>query len=377
MNAAREKARFRVNMPLGGEKLLMHSGNVRVVLSHRTGEPPGVNRLWIHTGDLSLELLPSRGLSAGEAFLRKHPVFWDSPTGLQHPDRLEPDRTPLHIQGVPAPGFGYIESFAGGIELLGLDNWGMPRLDPERGSLLQLHGTVQALPFHIVDVEIRDETVAVTGSAIVRSQRGSHRLPWYRRGSRMLGLVRRYEIDPAESRIVLSDRIRNVSARPLLPEWGYHVTFQPEPGAQIFVPAAHRELRGGGPMAEHHEVWQPSPEPARRRETGVIYKGLRRDAPDNTSTTAIRYKDGRQILVKTPPVPYYQSWLCAGGAGSSEFTFADGSPVLKKNWDGIGIEFGSSALDHDGNTDPSVPAERPLAPGESRILRFEIVCDFR
>lgn len=377
MNVADQNARFRAGIPIAGEKLLLRSGNVRIVLSHRPGEPPGVNRLWVHAGELSVELLPSRGLSAGEAFLRGYPVFWDPPTGLQHPDCLETDRAPLHIQGMPAPGFGYIESFAGGIELLGLDNWGMPRQDPKRGSLLPLHGSVQALPFHTVDVEIRDDTVVVTGNTIVRSLRGGRRLPWYRRGSRMFGLVRRYEIDPAESRIVLSDCIRNISTQPLLPDWGYHITFRPEPRAKIYVPAAHRELRGGGLVAEHHEVWQPSPEPTQRIETGVIYQGLRCDPTDGTSTAEIRYRDGRRIFVITPPVPYYQSWLCAGGAGSSEFTFADGSPVLKKNWDGIGIEFGSSALDHDGNTDPSVPAERPLAPGESRIVRFEIVCDFR
>ncbi len=47
--------------------------------------------------------------------------------------------------------------------------------------------------------------------------------------------------------------------------------------------------------------------------------------------------------------------------------------VFKRNWDGQGIEIGSSALDHDGNVDPEVPETRALEPGES----LEIAIDFQ
>lgn len=41
----------------------------------------------------------------------------------------------------------------------------------------------------------------------------------------------------------------------------------------------------------------------------------------------------------------------------------------------MGIEIGSSALDHDGNTDPEVEPAKPIQPGESRniVLTLEII----
>ena len=57
--------------------------------------------------------------------------------------------------------------------------------------------------------------------------------------------------------------------------------------------------------------------------------------------------------------------MCNGGAFSSEFTLAKtGEPLFTKNWDGMGIEIGASALDHDENTDPAVPVANPLQPNE-------------
>jgi hypothetical protein len=39
-------------------------------------------------------------------------------------------------------------------------------------------------------------------------------------------------------------------------------------------------------------------------------------------------------------------------------------PVLTQNWDGQGIEIGSSPLDHNGNIDTSVDYRQILQPGE-------------
>ncbi|MBN1143361.1 MAG: hypothetical protein JXA72_03020, partial [Bacteroidales bacterium] len=75
-----------------------------------------------------------------------------------------------------------------------------------------------------------------------------------------------------------------------------------------------------------------------------------------------------------PPSPYFQTWFCNGGANSDEFTFTDNNlPVLTKNWDGQGIEIGSSPLDHDGNIDRSVEYEEILQPGQ--VFENEIRID--
>lgn len=46
--------------------------------------------------------------------------------------------------------------------------------------------------------------------------------------------------------------------------------------------------------------------------------------------------------------------------------------LLEKNWDGFGIEIGSSALDHDGNTDRTVSYIPTLKPGEKKVLELEL-----
>jgi acyl-ACP thioesterase len=43
-----------------------------------------------------------------------------------------------------------------------------------------------------------------------------------------------------------------------------------------------------------------------------------------------------------------------------------------KNWDGMGLEIGSSALDHNGNIDKTVSYEPALSPGDSITIPFRI-----
>ncbi len=85
------------------------------------------------------------------------------------------------------------------------------------------------------------------------------------------------------------------------------------------------------------------------------------------------HPDQTGLKVSFPLSPYFQTWYCNGGENSNEFTrVSDGKPLFEKNWDGIGIEFGSSALDHNGNTDQSIPEQALLQPGSSIIIPLSI-----
>jgi hypothetical protein len=70
------------------------------------------------------------------------------------------------------------------------------------------------------------------------------------------------------------------------------------------------------------------------------------------------YPDGSRLEVSTTPSPYFQTWFCNGGKGSGEFTDSNGKSLLRRNWDGMGIEIGSSPLDHNGNIDETVDYDR-------------------
>ena len=84
------------------------------------------------------------------------------------------------------------------------------------------------------------------------------------------------------------------------------------------------------------------------------------------------YPDSTGIAVTTTPAPYFQTWFCCGGEGSKEFTSGNGESLLKRNWDGMGIEIGSSPLDHDGNIDNLVDYDPVLRPGEAVKIYIEI-----
>jgi hypothetical protein len=324
----------------------------------------------ISDGENRYEFFPSKGLSVGRVDIKGKSLFWDQPSGLYDPGKLDLRSKSLHINGKPAEGFMYIATYCGGVELLGLINWGMPAHNAETERLEILHGETSSIPVEEVTVIVGRESISIEASFDFRTFRGLFFRPWYRRGKKIFRVTRKVLINRRRGLLEVADTFRNVSKEVRTPDWGYHVTFRPEPGARYIVPARKAESRGGGEPPDDHRIWQPSPDDSHRIEKGIIFKDLFCRDNDNQCTSLLVYPDGSAVSVKTPPVPYFQTWFCSGGAGSEEFTWNDGQPVLKKNWDGIGIEFGSSALDHDGNTDPSVIPEPPLNPGEVRTLSF-------
>ena len=59
-----------------------------IEISHRENEPENVLRIQVILDNLKVELLPSKGLSIGEVFIRDTPIFWEPPTDLIDPDKL-------------------------------------------------------------------------------------------------------------------------------------------------------------------------------------------------------------------------------------------------------------------------------------------------
>jgi hypothetical protein len=189
-------------------------------------------------------------------------------------------------------------------------------------------------------------------------------------------VTRNLSLQKDQPTIALTDTITNISTGPLAPDWGYHVTFRPERDAKLLVPSQVIQNRGGEAVPPDHEIWQPSPEDRTRVEVGIIHKELE-VAPNALGDSEgirclLQYPDGTGIAVTIPPVPYFQTWFCAGGAHTQEFTYPDGTPVLQKNWDGQGIEFGASPLDHDGNVDSSVAYDPVLQAGESLDIPMQV-----
>lgn len=353
-------------------KELSYSEGCTVKLWHKPPDERKANRLTIIDGSNEYEFFTSKGLSVGQVIIGGKSLFWEQPSDLLNPDILNLRSEKLHINGIPAPGFMYIATYCSGIELLGLSNWGMPVQNDKSGRLEILHGETASIPVEEVKVDVSTEVVTVEASFYFRTFQGSFSKAWYRRGRKTFRITRKVLINRNKCDMEVIDTFKNISSRAVTPDWGYHITFRPEPGALYLVPASKAEQRGGGVLPQDYTVWQRSPDDKQRIEKGIIYKNLNFDEQEHLCTSLLEYPDGSGIEIKTPPSPYFQTWFCSGGAGSKEFTWDNGEPVLKRNWDGMGIEFGSSALDHDNNTDPAVPSEPPLKPGESRSVSFKL-----
>ena len=344
-----------------------------ISLFHREEDPVTANRIEISNGVTRIELQPSKGLSVGQAWFNNLPVFWEAPIGLPDTETIDLWSDEVMINGQPAPGFTFLKTFCGGIELYGLNNWGMPKT--QNDELYPLHGETSNIPVDEVELTVHDNQLILEGMFLYRTFNGDKNVLWYKRGGAIFVVTRKIILDTGSLAFRIEDTILNIGNQEQLPEWGYHITFRPEDGAKLLVPSKSAEERGGGTLPNDLETWRPAQNPVLRTETGIIHKGLLHETlPDGfqRSIILVQYPERYGIIARFPVAPYFQTWFCNGGLGSDEFTFSDGTSLLQKNWDGMGIEIGSGALDHNGNTDPAVQYSAILKAGEKITIPISI-----
>ncbi len=351
-------------------------GTYAIVVKHLKTDADGMNRIYVSGKDLNVELLPTKGLSVGQVFYKERPLFWSAPVDLPDVNALNLQDSSVAINGVPTRGVQFLKTLMGGIELYGLQNWGMHYTDPNTGEFHPLHGETSNIPMDSVVAKIVETGMMIKGYMTVRDYEESGTEPWYKRGKPLFQVIRKISFQNGIPEIFLEDEIINTSEHELVPSFGYHITLYPVEGCEIAIPSKIIEDRSAGPIPEDHNIWPPSKNKKIRTEVGVIRKGLQLLEDSITAKKMVQslvvYPDGTGIVMETPNFPYYQSWLCSGGQGSNEFTDLNGVSLLTRNWDGIGIEFGSSALDHDGNVDSSFNQSYLLPPGGSIAIPLKV-----
>jgi hypothetical protein len=338
-------------------------------LIHLFEDPDNANRIRISSSEVEVELLPSKGLSLGQAWINGKPIFWEAPINLPDTETLDLWSDEVCINGVQAKGFTFLKTLVAGIELYGLKNWGMPV--EKDGRLQLLHGETSNIPVDDVSFYIEKESCTISSSFIYRTFEGDSDKPWYKRGEALYKVTRKLILTKGSFEIKLEDTIENITNRSLTPDWGYHITFLPQESAKFIVPSKFAEERNGNPLPADIQIWHKAENEKVRTETGIIHKQVAL-AESGFVRTQLLYPDNSTLEVSTTPSPYFQTWFCNGGKGSKEFTDTKGKSLLHKNWDGIGIEIGSSALDHNENVDKSVNYNPVLKPGETMILQINI-----
>lgn len=342
-------------------------GNFSVEIIHRDYEPENALRIQVVRDQLKIELLPSKGLSIGEFFIGDIPVFWEPPTALIDPDKLNLISREILVNQKEIDGYTFLKTFLGGIEFYGMKNWGMPRTDETTGELYLLHGETSNIPLEQVTGVLFDDRLELSGKFIYRNFDFSSGDTWYKSGKPLYEITNTVVIPKNGASIKTIAKVKNITNEILQPDWGYHITFRPENGSRLLVPSTNIEERSGGNVPDDIEIWHPAENPKIRTETGVIHKGLKIYCENdiNVNKCLMLYPSGRGISASFPPSPYFQTWFCNGGANSTEFSYAEtGEPVFKKNWDAQGIEIGSSALDHNDKIDSQVEYKKYLAPND-------------
>jgi len=344
---------------------------------HNPYDPPGINRVYITAGKLRVELLPSKGMSVGTVLYGNIMLLWQPLLdSLPDPDYVDL-KGDLIWNGEPVWGFRFIEYLVGGVMMFGLENWGMPFKDHETGISGTLHGEVSNIQIERVWVSAGKESLEVSGEFFVHDGRGDIDKVWFRRGERIYRVKKRVIVYKKKSIIAISDTIVNISGQTQNPDWGYSIKFKPYDGTEYLVPSKKISLRTGGVPDRDHEVWHPATIESVREERGIIHKGLlvKEELLNGKGVeTLIKHKNGNGVRAVVPQTPYFLSWFSSGGKGSREFmlpghTGTGPLKVFENSWNGIGPEFGVSALDHDGDVDPFVERSS-LESGESVKVDF-------
>jgi hypothetical protein len=320
-----------------------------------------------------IELLPSKGLSVSGASFGSRSLFWDPPVhSLPNPATVDLHGD-VHIEGKAEPGMAFMRTFCGGVEMMGLRNWGLPRRDPKTGELLPLHGEVSNIPVDRVTVRICRAGVHARARFDVPAFSGGRRSgPWYKRGSPAYRVEKNVSLDERNKRISIVDVITNVARRRQRPDWGYHIQLFPKDGARFLVPGLRIVNWTGEACPTGYDTWRPS------SSEETVYMGLHA-RPDRLVTrngveTLLLYPDGTGIRATVPRTPFFLAWFSAGGRRSPDYLVESNGrlvPMFDANCDGVGPEIGTSALDQGERYDPDVPV-RELEPGESLLVHIDI-----
>lgn len=209
----------------------------------RGGLSEGVDLVELHNGDLSISVLPTRGMGIWKCTFRGTPIGWQSP--------VSQPVNPAFVNLKERDGLGWLNGFNELMCRCGLSFHGPPGMDGD--SEVTLHGRIANLPAHKVVADVaEDGTLNVTGTVDECSLFGP-----------ALRLESTISTHIDSNSLTIRDRITNLSGQPTEFEILYHTNFgQPfmEEGSQLVAPVG--EIAPRDPhSANGLENWTRYPAP--------------------------------------------------------------------------------------------------------------------
>ena len=194
------------------------------------GPSDGVSLVELEVGDLSLSVLPTRGMGIWRGRCGEVELKWDAPAaGPVHP---------ALVNLADPSGLGWLDGFDEWLVRCGLENNGAPEFE-ENGTLkYPLHGRIANTPAHSVTLSIDRKKGEITLTGCVRETR-----LFFKR----LELTSSLTIHAETSTFTIRDTVTNLSAEPGAFQLLYHInTGMPfvSPGARVVVPFDRLAPRG-------------------------------------------------------------------------------------------------------------------------------------
>ncbi len=291
------------SLSLGSADLLGQDGAPWSVTKRalRGGRRDGVDLIHLNNGDLSVAIVPTRGMGLWKGKYHADRLGWDSPI---HDGPVHPAFVNLASLG----GIGWIDGFDEMVVRCGLAHNGAPYREGD--TIYPLHGSIANIPAHYVALHVEDTPPhAITIEGHVDE-------------SRLFGptlrMVTRITTTPGSNRLVVRDEFTNRGDGPTDLEILYHCNFGPphlEKGAS-FVAAAEtvvpRNARAAEGIASYTEYGPPEPGFAEQ----VYLFELRGQGADGQTATMLRNAGGNKAIVirfDKAQLPCFTLWKNTGG----------------------------------------------------------------
>jgi len=186
------------------------------------GQSDGVSLVELEVGDLSLSVLPTRGMGIWRGHCGDVALKWDAPVaGPVHP---------ALVNLAEPSGLGWLDGFDEWLVRCGLENNGEPEFDDKGILKYPLHGRIANTPAHSVTFSVDREKGEITLTGVVRETRLFFK---------KLELTSSLVMHTGTSRFTIRDTVTNLSASPSAFQLLYHInTGMPfvSPDARVLVP---------------------------------------------------------------------------------------------------------------------------------------------
>jgi hypothetical protein len=255
----------------------------------------GVDVIRAKCGDVTVAVLPTRGMGIWKIWVGDEEIGWKSP-----------NRGPVHPKFVPLTepgGLGWLDGFDELLVRCGLESNGAPEFDASGRLKFPLHGRIANRPAHRVELAVNRSAGEISLTGVVEETRFHFT---------KLRLTSTVTLRRGAPRVWIRDEVENFSGSEAEMQLLYHINFgQPllDPGSRFVAPVRRvvpRDLRA----AEGISTWNRYAPPLAGYAEEVYFLELIGDESGVTQTLLKNANEDRGVSVhlNTRQLPCYTLW---------------------------------------------------------------------